>query len=366
MRALLMVGPGDLEMQEIATPQSPPGWALLRTRASAAGLFHTQMVKGMLDTGGFPRILGHEIVGDVVEAASPASPRPGSLVVADAVVGCGVCEWCIRGEESICPWMRHLGIDLDGGFAEYLVVPEANIFPLPSDIPLGEAVMLSSALPAAVHAVTKAGVASGSRVAVSGIGSIGFTVCQVARAFGATTVVAADVSDEQLEAASPWVDATLNVRSLEPEQVAQRLAQLAGTEHGVDVAFETAGHPSSLAATVRVLRPGGRALLMGICEGPTAIAFDNYLNEFIRREVTLITTFGFTRRDFLVGNALYLAGRLDLRPLVGSTVGLEDVPSVLADIAAHGTQGKRYIVDVGMGAHPASQPPSTGRKAPVM
>lgn len=348
VRALQMVGPGELELGETPTPEAPPGWALLRTVASAAGLFHTQMLKGMLDTGGLPRILGHEIVGEVAVADSPASPPRGSLVVADAVVGCGVCEWCVRGEESICPWMRHLGIDLDGGFADYSLVPESNIFPLPNDVRLEEAVMLSSALPAAVHAVRRAGVTSGATVAVSGVGSIGFTVCQVARSFGATTIVAADVSDEHLEAVSPWVDAVLNVRSLDAIGAAERLRGLTGAEHGVDIAFETAGVKSSLDVTVRALRPGGTALLMGICDGPTALEFDDYLTEFIRREVRLATTFGFTRSDFLVGNRLYLAGRLDLRSLVGPTVTLEQVPKTLASIAEHGTGGKRYVVDVGM------------------
>lgn len=348
MRALSMVGPGRLELSDIPTPDVGPGWALLRVVASSAGLFHTQMVAGMLDTAGFPRILGHEIVGEVVEAASPASPAVGSLVVADAVVGCGVCRWCIRGEESVCPWMRHLGIDLDGGFADYVTVPEANMFELPGDIRIEEAVMLSSALPAAVHAVRRSGVTSGDRVAVSGIGSIGLTVCQVAKAFGATTIVAADVDDNQLDAAAPWVDATLNTRSLEPAEVATRLAALAGAEHGVDIAFETAGHPASLAAMVRVPRAGGTAMLMGICDGAHAIAFDDYLADFVRRELSLVTTFGFTRKDFLVGNALYADGRLDLRSLVGDTVALDAVPQVLAHVAEHGTQGKRYIVDVAM------------------
>lgn len=343
-----MVDKGRLEMEDIAIPDVPEGWALIRTVASAAGLFHTQMAKGMLDTAGFPRILGHEIVGEVVEAGSPASPPPGTLVVADAVVGCGVCEWCIRGEDSVCPWMRHLGIDLDGGFAEYSLVPEANIFSLPDDIRIEEAVMLSSALPAAVHAVRRAGVTTGARVAVSGVGSIGFTVCQVARAFGATTIVAADVSDDQLAAVAPWVDATVNVKSMDPSEAAIALRELAGADHGVDIGFETAGHPASLDTTVRVIRPGGTAMLMGICDGPTAISFDNYLAEFVRREVSLVTTFGFTRQDFLVGNALYLADRLDLRPLVGPTVELGDVSDVLADIEIHGTHGKRYVVNVGM------------------
>jgi threonine dehydrogenase-like Zn-dependent dehydrogenase len=344
-----MVGRGELELRDIPTPAAPPGWALLRTVASAAGLFHTQMLDGMLDTKGLPRILGHEIVGEVVEATSPASPPSGTLVVADAVVGCGVCEWCVRGEESICPWMRHLGIDLDGGFADHAVVPEANIFPLPGDIRIEEAVMLSSALPAAVHAVRRSGVTGGSTVAVSGVGSIGFTVCQVVRAFGASTVVAADVSDSHLEAVSPWVDAGLNAGSLDPGEVAARLRELAGVEHGVDVAFETAGVLSSLDATVRVLRPGGTALLMGIVDGPSALTFDSYLGEFLRREVRLVTTFGFTRGDFLVGNRLYLGGRVDLTSLIGPTVTLDQVPETLASIAEHGTGGRRYVVDVGMG-----------------
>lgn len=350
MRALLMVGKGRLEMDEIAVPKVPEGWALLRTVASAAGLFHTQMAKGMLDTAGFPRILGHEIVGEVVEAESPASPAPGTLVVADAVVGCGVCEWCIRGQDSICPWMRHLGIDLNGGFADYALVPEANIFKLPGDIRTEEAVMLSSALPAAVHAVTRAGVSTGSRVTVSGVGSIGFTVCQVAKAFGATTIVAADVNDQQLTAVAPWVDATVNVGSMDPTEAAAALRDAAGAEHGVDIGFETAGHPASLDTTVRVIRPGGTAMLMGICDGPTAISFENYLAEFVRREVSLVTTFGFTRKDFLVGNALFVGNRLDLSPLVGPTVGLDEVPQVLDHIAEHGTGGRRYVVNVGMSA----------------
>jgi threonine dehydrogenase-like Zn-dependent dehydrogenase len=183
---------------------------------------------------------------------------------------------------------------------------------------------------------------------VSGAGSIGFTVCQVARAFGATTVVAADVSDAQLAAVGPWVDETVNTSGMSPTEAARDLCDAGGTIRGFDIAFETAGHPSSLATTVEAIRPGGKALLMGICDGPTALRFEDYLGGFIKREVALITTFGFTRQDFLTGNSLYADGRLDLQPLIGPTIGLEQVPEVLAHIAEHGTGGKRYVVDVGV------------------
>ena len=264
MRAMLMFGEGRLEMADVAVPERPPNGALVRVRASALGLFHQQMAAGMIDTGGLPRILGHEIVGEIVEADSPATPSPGSLVVADAVVGCGVCEWCVRGSESICPWMRHLGIDLDGGFAEYAVVPESNVFPLSAETPLDEAVMLSSALPAAVHGMRRSGIAAGARMVVSGIGSIGLTVCQVARAMGATTIVAADVTGDHLAAAEPWVDATGDVSGLSPTESAEALREALGAPRGADLTFEASGHPASVDTVLRTARPGGTVLLMGI------------------------------------------------------------------------------------------------------
>lgn len=89
-------------------------------------------------------------------------------------------------------------------------------------------------------------------------------------------------------------------------------------------------------------------MMMGIVDGVTSLTFQNYLAEFVRREVRLVTTFGYTRRDFLVGNRLYGAGRVDLSPLVGPTIALEEVPDTLAHIVEHGTGGKRYVVDIDM------------------
>ena len=346
MRALSMYEGGKFELEDIPVPETPPGWGLIRTIASAAGLFQAQMASGMLDTLGHPRILGHEIVGEVVQVSSGAAPQQGSVVVVDAVVGCGVCEWCIRGEEMICPWMRHLGINIDGGFADYVIVPESHMFPIEPGTPVGEAVMLGSALPASVHATRRAGVRGGSRVVVTGVGSIGLTLCQVAKAMGATTVVAVDVSDDRLEAAGPWTEGGVNVSDLDSAEAARQVREAIGSPHGADVVFEAAGRVSSVDLAIRAVRPGGIVLLMGICDGPTSLSFDHYLADFISREVSLVTTFGFDRRDFIVGNALHAAGRLDLTALTGTTVSLEQVPDALARIATEGTDGKRLVVDV--------------------
>lgn len=346
MKALVLSAPGKFELCDIDLPEPPANWALVRVLKSSVGLFHAQMASGMLDTRGYPRVLGHELVGEVVIAGSPASPPPGTLVVGDAVVGCGICEWCIHGDESICPWMRHLGIDLDGAFAEYTVIPEANIFPLPPDVDLDDAVMLSAVLPAAVHAVTRAAINAGARVAVIGVGSIGNALCQVARAFGATTIVAADVKEDQLSLAANVADATVNLRDLSTDRAVEQIREIARSPFGVDVAFEAAGTPASLDVAVRSVRPGGLVLLMGIVHGPAGLRFDDYLGDFIRREIRIVTTFGYDRRDFVIGNRLFLSGRASLSLFKGAQVCLEDVPNMIATIRDQGTQGKRHIVDV--------------------
>ncbi|MDE0377119.1 MAG: alcohol dehydrogenase catalytic domain-containing protein [bacterium] len=346
MRALGMYEGGRFELEDIPVPETPPGWGLIRTIASAAGLFQAQMAAGMLDTLGFPRILGHEIVGEVVEVSSDAAPQPGSVVIVDAVVGCGVCEWCIRGDDMICPWMRHLGINIDGGFADYVAVPESHMFPIKPGTPVEEAVMLGSAVPAAVHASRRAGVRGGHRVVVTGVGSIGLTICQVARAMGATSVVAVDIADDRLEAAAPWTDGAVNVSGVEPREAARMVRDTLGPPAGADIVFEAAGHINSVALGVHAVRRGGIVLLMGICEGRTSITFDSFLRDFLSREVSLITTFGFTRQDFVTGNRLHAAGSLDLTALTGETITLEQVPAALAEIAASGTLGKRLVVDV--------------------
>ncbi|MYB45551.1 MAG: alcohol dehydrogenase catalytic domain-containing protein [Acidimicrobiia bacterium] len=346
MRALGLYEGGRFELEDIPVPKTPPGWGLIRTIASAAGLFQAQMAAGMLDTLGFPRILGHEIVGEVVGVSSDAAPQPGSVVVADAVVGCGVCEWCIRGDDMICPWMRHLGINIDGGFADYVAVPESHMFPIKPGTPVEEAVMLGSALPASVHAARRAGIRGGHRVVVTGVGSIGLTICQVARAMGATSVVAVDIAEDRLDAAAPWTDGAVNVSGVEPREAAQLVRETLGPPAGADIVFEAAGHIDSVDLGLHAVRRGGTVLLMGICEGRTSITFDSFLRDFLSREVSLITTFGFTRQDFVIGNRLHATGDLDLTALTGETITLEQVPAALAKIAASGTLGKRLVVDV--------------------
>ena len=135
---------------------------------------------------------------------------------------------------------------------------------------------------------------------------------------------------------------------MSPTESAEALRDALGAPHGADLTFEASGHPVSVDTVLRTARPGGTVLLMGIVHGSASVHFDDFLFDCIKRELTVIATFGFTRADFGLGNALYEAGRLDLRSLIGPTVPLAGVPDALAAIADAGTGGKRHIVDVAM------------------
>lgn len=345
MRRLAMVELGRMEMSDVSAPEEcAPGHVRLRVLRTAVGLFQIQMLRGMLDTGGLPRVLGHEIIGQVLDHGDGIStPERGSIVVVDPVIGCGACPRCIEGRENLCPGMRHLGIDVDGGFGDNVTVPVQQAFGLPADVALDEAVMLASALPTAIHVVRRSELEPGSCVTVAGVGSIGFLVCQVARAFGASRVIAADIKRSRLEMVAPYVDAVVEVPH-EPGVAGYEASNNEMTD--IDIVFETAGVRANIDYTMRIVRPGGTAVLVGIAEGKQAIRFDDYLTQFIRREITIRSTFGYTRTDFVVGNSLYQAGRLDLRPTTKDPIGLDEIPTTADGILELLAKRNRQVVTV--------------------
>ena len=105
---------------------------------------------------------------------------------------------------------------------------------------------------------------------------------------------------------------------MSPTESAAALRDALGTPHGADLTFEASGEPASVDTVLRAARPGGTVVLMGIVHGSATLHFDDFLFDCIKRELTIIATFGFTRADFLLGNALYESGSLDLRPLMRS------------------------------------------------
>src|SRR5512136_2615774 len=195
MRAVRLVKIGaPLEMRDV--PEPPMGDRDVRVRVRAAGICHSDAHyrAGTSPVRPLPMTLGHEVAGVVEQVGGSARDRlrPGDRVVLHYNLTCGDCWYCSTGNEQFCPTGLMLGHFTDGGFAEYVGVPVRNALVLPPDIRFEEGATLMCASATSFHALRKSRIRAGERAAVFGVGGLGLSAVQLARAFGAVEVFAVD------------------------------------------------------------------------------------------------------------------------------------------------------------------------------
>jgi len=227
-----------------------------------------------------PLIPGHEFCGEVVAYGDEVtSVKEGDFVSAEMHVACGKCLQCRTGEAHICQNVRIIGVDSDGAFAEYVVIPESNIWKLDPAIPLDYASILDP-LGNAVHSVL-AGEIAAKTVAVTGCGPIGLFSIAVARAVGAAQVFAIEVNEHRRKIASQMkADVVLDPSSQNVQK--EILEHTSGL--GVDVVLEMAGHPQSIRTAFDVVRRGGRISLLGLTSKPISL---NFSEDIIFKGITV-------------------------------------------------------------------------------
>lgn len=319
MRALLLERPGTVSLQDVAEPQ--PGRGEILVRVAACGICHTDLhyIDHGVPTFKTPVILGHEVSGTVAGLGAEVTRfRAGDRVLLPAVFTCGTCRACRTGRENICEQMKMLGNHLDGAYAEYVVAPAKDCFPLPADIPLAEACLIGDALSTPYHAVKhRAQVRVGQTVAVFGCGGVGINAVQFAALAGGH-VIAVDIDDRKLELARQFgARDTLNPRGV--ERVDKELKKRTGG--GVDVALEVIGKPETLRAAYDSLRPGGRLCVVGYCAEPVTLP----LSKTMFFELEIVGSLGCRPTDYPELIELVRAGRVKLGPLVTGRYSLEEI-----------------------------------------
>ncbi len=261
MRALRFHGPGDLRLERVAAPA--PGDGEVEVRVTACGICDSDLrfVDGSVRPGTVPLTLGHEIAGLVGSSRDPRW-REGDPVLVTPSRPCGRCRRCRDGRPNLCAALVTLGVDVDGGLADAVVVPGGALLSLPPGVAPSVGALAMDAGVAAYHAVARrAGVAAGDAVAIFGAGGRGALGLQIAKLLGAAPVVVVDTDPEALAAAAALgADETL-LRT--PDTPPGRGVKLL-TEGGVDVAVEFTGEAASLDAAAKSLRPGGVAVAAGI------------------------------------------------------------------------------------------------------
>jgi propanol-preferring alcohol dehydrogenase len=249
------------------TPRSgiEEGEVLVAVEACGVCGSDLHFLDGTARTRHTPITLGHEIAGRIAESRASAWTE-GTPVVIRAGGPCGDCPRCRQGRPNLCRNLRVVGIDFDGGLADYVAVPGSMVGERPDNLDPAVAALAVDAAATAHHAVTRrAGVAEGDAVLIIGVGGLGTFGIQVARILGATPVIAADVDPAALERATAL--GADEVVLVEPGVSIGRAVKLL-TDGGVDAAVEFVGKASTVDAAVKSLRPGGVAVAAGVGTEP--------------------------------------------------------------------------------------------------
>lgn len=336
MRALVKAeaAPG-LVLLRVPLPEPEPDEVLLRVRAaSVCGTdLHIykwdQWASSRVKT---PRILGHEVCGDVVTVGSEVHTiSPGAYVSADSHVTCGHCVYCRTGRGQLCTDASILGVDRNGTWAEYVTLPAINCWENPRDVPPSLAA-LEETLGNAVHTAFTVNL-SAKKVLVTGVGPVGTMAVAVARAVGARAVYATDVSDYRLELAQQYgADLALNPMR---EDVVPAVMKVTEGE-GVDVWLEMSGSTDAIAQGFQMLKPGGDVVVLGLLAAPMRFDLNNWIT------FKGVTVHGITGcrlwETWYQTRGLLRSGSVDLGPLVTHTFELEQYEDAL-EVMGSGESG---------------------------
>ena len=286
MKAVLFPGDRQVVVVERPTPTPGPGEALVRVRASAIcrsdmSIYYGKPVVGGDATATGQIVPGHEPAGEVVAVGDGVTAvAPGDRVAVYFGVGCDDCEYCRSGYLFLCPNWKCIGFDVDGGDADYIVIPAGNCLKLPDGISFEVGAVMTDMVGTQYDAQRRLGVSGVDTVAVFGIGPMGGAGILVAKGRGAR-VIGVDILESRLDQARMLgADGVVNSRDENP---VDRLRELTGGR-GVDVAIDCSGSPAGQNAALDSVAKFGRVALVGESR-QTEI---NPSDQLIRKLTTLI------------------------------------------------------------------------------
>lgn len=320
MRAAVLHAPRDLRVEAAPDPSPAAGEVLVRVRV--AGLCGTdfRIWSGERPVR-YPRIMGHELVGEVA-AVGPGVGHVGAgdRVAVEPNYSCGECALCREGSRNLCLGRTAVGIDVDGGFAELVRVPARCCWAAPPGLD-SDRLLLTEPLAVVVRAVGRGAVRPGETAVVLGTGTLGLLAVQVLRARGAR-VLAVSRSARRLALAR---ELGAEAAESSAEGAAEEAARRFSGREGVDLVLETAGSAEAVQDAVSLARPGGRVVLTGLPHEASRVEFFRV----VRRELTLVGSMIY-QDEF--GEALRLleGGRVRVEPLLTHRFGLEAIREAFA------------------------------------
>jgi 2-desacetyl-2-hydroxyethyl bacteriochlorophyllide A dehydrogenase len=319
MRALAIAAPGHVEVVSIPMPDRD---ARALVRISVGGICGSDLktFRGLANIS-YPRVLGHELVGTVVEAGAYRAFAEGTRVLVNPAESCRRCPPCRNDHANLCARATLLGREVDGGFAEYLAIDESRLLAVPPSVAEPDAGLLQ-VLGTCVHAQTLVDAFPGETAVVVGLGVSGLLHLQLLRARGVTQVVGVTRS-----AAKRELGIQLGaLATCHPDQAQQCVKEIIGGS-GADIVVESVGTVETLAQSIELAGPAARVLSYG------SIRADEGRLEFLQlyqKELRVIAARGARTRDYAAAIDLACSGAIALAPLVSTILPLDRGPDAFA------------------------------------
>ena len=327
MNAVVCTKPGQLDTRRISRPERREAEARLKIRRIGICGTDFHIFEGSHPYLAYPRIMGHELAAEILEAPASGRFAPGDHVIVNPYISCGVCRACLRGTPNCCSSIAVLGVHRDGGMCEEISVPERNLLPA-GGLSL-DACATVEFLAIGAHAVRRGQVCPQDRVLVAGAGPIGLGVALFARLGGA------EVSILDLDAAR-LSEACSIAGGCEPipadSGTGARIDQLTDGD-GFDAVFDATGNLASMQAGFARVAHGGRYVLVSVVNA--AVSFPD--PEFHKREMSLIGSRNATSEDFDAVIAAHQTGDIPLERIITHRTGLDRVAEDLPRWLSHKT-----------------------------
>lgn len=336
MRAIVLRAPHELVQEDIECPPLREGETLVQITHSGVCGTDLKIYHGGISVN-YPRIMGHEMIGQVVEIGDAKEIETGTRVIIDPVVFCGQCHQCVSGQENLCPNGYLLGRDRDGGFSEYMRAPSNALFPVPDNI--GDSCApLIQVMTTCLHAQRLVEIVPGEAVVVIGLGVAGQLHVQLAKARGAGLIIGVTGSPERRSMAEKFgADVTLSPG----DDITDKVRKFTDGR-GADLVIESAGAVSTLAQAIDLARLGGRLLLFGIYTVEEA-ALPFYQLYF--KELSIINARAAKREDYPACIELVSSGQVDLETMISHVLPLNELERAITMLDKRDDHRMKVILD---------------------
>ena len=321
MKAVVFTKPNELKIEDRPVPAIGESDVLVKVHACGIcgtdmHIFHGEHIVK------FPVIPGHEFSGEIVEVGGKVTNvQVGDRVTIDPnIVDC-TCFFCRRGEIHLCENLTAVGVNYDGGFAEYCRVPAVQAYRVPDSVSLDEAAM-AEPLACCIHGIDRAGIVPGDTVAILGAGSIGLLLLQLARIAGARHIIVSEPDEKKRHLAAHFgADALVDPMSQDVTAEVKKI-----TDVGADVVIESAGRLETAELSIKLARRGGTVLQFGVVSPHKLAQISPY--EVYYKELTIRGSFV---NPFTHSRAVELLAskQVDVMPLVTHRFPLDDAAKAL-------------------------------------